>query len=156
MSTERVRDTPLLGNLTYDGVNNYLCDAENRLIRVTKSQTGGNGELNAATDSDLTFATGGDVNWVSTDLEYYHDGNDTGVFLENHDSARSGVLSLEERSWMEARVAGAGTIIFHMKRSGVGGSDYSFFFIDGSLKISGSGNVSWSELSYGSTFGVRP
>ncbi len=30
--------------MTYDGVNNYLYDAENRLIQVTKSQTGGNGE----------------------------------------------------------------------------------------------------------------
>ena len=74
------------------------------------------------------------MNWVSTDLEYYHDGNDTGVFLENHDSARSGVLSLEERSWMEARVQGEGTLTFQIKRSGDG--DW-YFAIDGQIQASG-------------------
>ena len=137
------------GNLTYDGVSHYLYDAENRLIQITESLGGGNSEINAGTDSDLSFTLSGDANWYFTDQEYYHDGNDTGVFAENRDSVRSGAIAANQTSIMKATVLGEGTITYWSKVSSkdTPNPDSFVFAVDGSVKETRRGEDPWAEKS---------
>jgi hypothetical protein len=51
------------GNMTYDGVNSYGYDAQNRLVTVTKEA---GAPLAVACDNeDLVFTTGGDASWFA-------------------------------------------------------------------------------------------
>jgi YD repeat-containing protein len=115
------------GNLTYDATCFYVYDAENRLIEITKATGGGTGPLTVATDTDLSFTTGGDANWVRTTSDYYY----------NRDSARSGQISASQTSWLQTTVKDEGTIWFYYKLS------------NGSLSFSVDGSVKWSQQVQG-------
>jgi RHS repeat-associated protein len=124
------------GNLTYDTTCLYTYDAENHLTEITKATGDVNGPLNCALDNqELTFTTGGDVNWCYTTSEYCS-GSDK-------DSAYSGELSGGESSWLETTVYGEGTIKFYRKISG----GLFYVIIDGQV-MSAMGLDDWDQEWY--------
>ncbi|MFC1765443.1 RHS repeat-associated core domain-containing protein [Planctomycetota bacterium] len=123
------------GNLTQDIDNVYTYDPENRLIEVRKVVEP-EVLLQEATDSELSFATGGDANWVKvTDVYYTGDPN-------NDDSAYCGDLQSGESSWMKAIAYGSGNMTFRVKHETEG---YWRFKTDGTQQILASGATTWSE-----------
>lgn len=89
--------------------------------------------------SGLTWSTGGDVPWEGIKSDS-HDGED---------SARSGVITNRQETWMETTVEGAGNLSFWWKVSSERRSDRLAFFIDGVFQTSPiSGNVGWTQKYY--------
>jgi hypothetical protein len=91
-----------------------------------------------ALDTDLSFTTGGNADWLSQVSTYYHD----------VDAAQSGDISSEQESWMQTTVSGAGTVTFYWKVSSEEYFDFLEFYIDGSLQDRISGSVDWHQMTY--------
>jgi len=95
--------------------------------------------LSEALDTDFSFTTGGNADWVSQTATYYHDG----------DAAQSGDISHNQDSWMQTTVSGTGTIKFYWKVSSEEDFDFLEFYIDGSLQEEISGlEDDWERQTY--------
>jgi hypothetical protein len=94
--------------------------------------------LTEALDTDLSFTTGGDEDWLSQTAIYYHDG----------DAAQSGDITDEQESWLQTTVNGAGTVSFFWKVSSEGNYDCLEFYIDGTLQDQISGSEDWHDMTY--------
>jgi hypothetical protein len=95
--------------------------------------------LSEALDTDLSFTTSGDADWLGqTTTSYY-----------GKDAAQSGDISHNQESWMQTTVNGAGTVSFYWKISSEVGYDFLEFYIDGSLQEEVSGLMDdWKQEMY--------
>jgi len=94
--------------------------------------------LSDALDTDLSFTSGGDVDWFSQTVTYYHDG----------DAAQSGGITDDQESWLQTSVNGAGTVSFYWMVSSEGNYDYLEFYIEGALADQISGSEDWHNMTY--------
>jgi hypothetical protein len=94
--------------------------------------------LAEALDTTLSFTTGGDENWSSQTVIYYHDG----------DAARSGTIEINQESWLQTRVQGAGTVSFFWKVSSEANYDELEFYIDGECQDHISDLEDWHKMTY--------
>ncbi len=95
--------------------------------------------LAEALDTDLSFTTGGSVDWFAQ----------TTTSRYGPEAAQSGDISRNQVSWMQTTVNGTGTVKFYWKVSSEEDFDFLEFYIDGSLqeKISGL-EVDWEWETY--------
>ncbi|KAJ6255726.1 hypothetical protein M0813_11113 [Anaeramoeba flamelloides] len=92
----------------------------------------------ALDNSDLTFITGGDADWIGQNLDYYY----------GEDSARSGKTNHSGESWIETTVNGGGEISFYWKVDSEEEADYLEFSVDGVVIDQISGYQDWIEFVY--------
>ncbi len=93
--------------------------------------------LNTALDNaSLTFTTGGSASWVGVSDESYYGGS----------SARSGIITDSQSTWMQTEVAGEGTLSFWYKVSSESYCDKLIFYVDGVQKTMASGTVGWTRF----------
>ena len=86
----------------------------------------------------LNWQTGGDADWFAQTTES-HDGLH---------AARSGAIGDNGSTWIEATVAGSGTLSFWWRVSSEGGADFLEFLVDGQVVTSISGTkAGWTEES---------
>jgi len=88
--------------------------------------------------SGLTWSTGGNTRW----------GCDTSVFYYGGASARSGLISHSQASWISTNVCGPGTLSFWWKVSSEHNYDFLHFYIDGQERARISGETDWERQSY--------
>lgn len=80
----------------------------------------------------------------------------TDVTQDGADAARSGPITHNQETIMEAPAAGPGTVSFWWKVSSQAGSDFLTFYIDGIMQTGRiSGEVNWEEKTYPLTNGVH-
>jgi len=94
--------------------------------------------LSKALDTVLSFTLGGSADWFDQTTTFYYGGS----------AVQSGDISHGQDSWMQATVAGRGTVTFYWKVSSEDGYDLLEFYIDDSLKDRISGSVDWQQKTY--------
>ena len=99
-------------------------------------------ELSEALDNyGLIWSTGPTVSargWSGQNFDSY----------DGEDAAKSGNISHNETSWLQADASGAGTLSFWYKVSTEANADEFRFWIDGEPKILQSGEHGWQQASY--------
>ena len=94
--------------------------------------------LSEAMDTNLSFITGGDADWLSqTAISYY-----------DEDAAQSGDITHEQESWLQTTVSGSGTVNFYWKVSSEENCDYLEFYIDGARQDRISGSMDWYQMTF--------
>ena len=88
---------------------------------------------------DLSWTTGGNVNWYGQ----------TGTAYSGGKAAQSGAITNNQESWLQTTLYGPGTLGFYWKVSSEAGYDGLVFYIDG-VKQPGdiSGEVDWQQKSF--------
>ncbi len=86
---------------------------------------------------DPAFTTGGASNWFLVNIPTH-----TGTR-----SARAGIISHGQTSWMKRTFAGPGTASFWYRVSSESGHDYFNFYVDGSQVIHQAGTVAFTSYS---------
>ena len=92
----------------------------------------------AVDNTQLTWTTGGNVNWFGQTSVYYNGG----------DAAQSGAITHNQVSYVQTTVTGPGTLSFYWKVSSESNYDYLIFYIDGTEQTKISGEVSWTQKTY--------
>ena len=96
--------------------------------------------LATALDStSLAFSTGGSANWLGVTDESYSGGS----------SAKSGVITHSQSTWMQTEVSGEGTLSFWYKVSSESSCDKLMFYIDGISRLTKSGTsiTTWQQFT---------
>ncbi|MBP7867413.1 MAG: M6 family metalloprotease domain-containing protein [Acidobacteria bacterium] len=102
--------------------------------------------LAAALDNAaLAWTTGGNSNWAGQTAVSYYGGS----------SARSGLVSHSQSTYLQTTVTGPGTLSFYWKVSSESGYDYLSFYVDGVQKDRVSGEVNWALKSYALASGTH-
>ena len=94
--------------------------------------------LSEALDTNLSITTGGGEDWFLQSANYFNDG----------DAARSGDISHNQESWMQATVNGTGTLSFYWKVSSEQNYDHLEFYIDGEFQEGITGPVDFHQMTY--------
>jgi hypothetical protein len=102
---------------------------------VTETATPYEGLSEAVDNSNLEIFTGGHAGWFKDTQEYNYDG----------DSAKSGIITHQQRSVMQTEVTGYAKVTFMWKVSSESAYDYLVFSVDDTVIHSISGNVNWKE-----------
>jgi hypothetical protein len=86
----------------------------------------------------LAWSTGGDAPWFSqTNFAYL-----------GPESARSGLITNNQQSWMETTVTGPARVYFHWKISSENGYDYLRFLVNGAEVTNTSGKIEWKAVTF--------
>lgn len=113
---------------------------------VATLTVGFSGSLCEAVEAcELAWTSGGNLPWT----------NQTVITLDGVDAAQSGAITHNQASWMEATVAGPGTLSFWWQVSSEAGFDYLDFEVDGSLVDYLDGEVPWTQLQVPLSAGVH-
>lgn len=93
----------------------------------------------AVDNTSLTWTTGGNSDWAGQTAVSYYGG----------DAARSGTITDNQTTWVQATVTGPATLSYYWKVSSESGWDYLRFYIDG-IEQAGSisGSVDWTQKTY--------
>jgi hypothetical protein len=94
--------------------------------------------LSQALDTDLSFTTAGEADWLDQTAVAFFDG----------DAAQSGDVLDNQESLMQTTVIGDGIFSFYWKVSSEGDYDFLEFYIDGVLQDRISGSVDWHQMTY--------
>jgi hypothetical protein len=92
----------------------------------------------ALDDSQLTWSTSGDGDWIGQTVTSY----------DGEDAARSGTITHDQESVLQTTVTGPGTLTFQWKVSSEANYDYLMFYVDGAQRASRSGSMDWETQSY--------
>jgi hypothetical protein len=96
------------------------------------------GPLSEAMDTNLSFTTAGESDWILQTATTYFD----------EDAAQSGDVGDNQESLMQTLVSGTGTFSFYWKVSSEAGYDFLEFYIDGALQDRISGAEDWHQMIY--------
>ncbi|MBI5865432.1 MAG: DUF2817 domain-containing protein [Planctomycetes bacterium] len=117
--------------------------------RFQVQQTTNYGQTATITDGfeaavlDPAFTTGGNAPWTTTTSAYH-----TGTR-----SARGGVITHNQTTWLSRSVNGPGSVQFWYRVSSESGYDFFTFYIDGQSVVRRAGTVNWTLLTSSLTAG---